>query len=123
MDDWQDKIEELLGEDTDRCARNAERWRVHLLECLALPLRVTGNEDFPWEEPYVFGGWSKRKYAELKKTRPSYTDILDLIDIEDPDDHDDLTARVKRVKDQKIFHIGLSWLTTKRKPDVPAIQA
>ena len=117
MKDWQKRIHDVLGDDNERCTRNSERWRAHLLSCLHLPIRVTGIEDFPWEEPYIFGGWDKREYARLKKTQPSYTDTFDLVDIEGPEEHDDLIARVRRVTDRKVFHIGLSWLRTESKDD------
>ena len=117
MEDWQQRIHAVLGDDEERCARNSERWRVHLLETLPLPIRVTGIEDFPWEEPYVFGGWDEREYAQLKKTRPSYTDKFDLLDIAGPEEHDDLVAKARRTTDGKIFHIGLSFLKTECKED------
>ncbi len=118
MDNSQRRIHDVVGEDNARCARNAERWRKHLLDCLPLPIRVTGIEDFPWEEPYIFGVWDTSEYGRLKKTRPSYTDTFDLIDIEGPDDYDDLLARIRRIADSKVFHIGLSWLRTEDKNDL-----
>jgi hypothetical protein len=117
MKDWQKRVHDALGDDNERCARNAKRWRGHLLSSLPLPIRVTGIEDFPWEEPYVFGGWDKGEYARLKKTQPSYTDTFDLVDIQGPEEHDDLVARVRRVADRRVFHIGLSWLRTESKDD------
>lgn len=117
MEDWQQRIHAVLGVDDERCARNSERWRVHLLEILPLPIRVTGIEDFSWEEPCVFGGWDQREYAELKKTQPSYTDTFDLLDIAGPEVHDDLMAKIRRTTDGKTFHIGLSFLRTESKED------
>ncbi len=69
MDGWQQRIRGVVGEDDERCARNSQRWRSHLLKHLPLPIRVTGIEDFPWEELYVLGGWDKGEYEELKKTQ------------------------------------------------------
>ena len=112
MNKWEKRIRDVLGEDSERCARNAQRWRSHLLKHLPLPIRVTGMEDFPWEEPYVFGLWDEKEYEELKKKQPSYTDTFDLVDISDPEEHDDLVAEIKRVSDGKVFTIGLSWLMT-----------
>ncbi|MFC1765489.1 hypothetical protein ACFL6U_25885 [Planctomycetota bacterium] len=117
MDKWQQRIQDVLGQDDARCARNSQRWRTHLRKRLSLPIRVTGIEDFPWEEPYVFGGWSNREYEELKKTRPSYTDTFELLDIGEPQEHDDLDAQIKRISDGKVFHVGLSWLRTADKGD------
>jgi hypothetical protein len=91
---------------------------VHLKKHLSLPLRVTGIEDFPWEEPYVLGGWDRNEYEEMKKTNPSYTDKFDLIDILDPES-DDLIAKIRRISDGRTFQMELSWLrcVDKKSPD------
>ena len=74
----------------------------------ALPfhIRVTGIEDFPWEEPYVMAGWDQDEYAELKKTNPSYTDTFDLLEILNPE-CDDLIAVIQRVSDGQMFQMEL----------------
>jgi len=109
-DNWRERIGAVLGSDPETCTGNFLKWREHLIRHLTLPLRVTGNEDFPWEEPYVLGGWDKKEYEELKKDRPSYTDQFELKEItEEPMDRD-LVAVVKRISDGKVFEIGLSWL-------------
>ena len=69
---------------------------------------LTGAEDFSWEEKYLFGGWSKKEYEELKKTRPSYTDKFEFIELmEDIDEAYGVMAKVKRVKDKKLFELPL----------------
>jgi hypothetical protein len=105
----EDRIAAVLGEDNGRTAKNARRYRAYLKKHLPLPLLVTGIEDFPWEEPYVMGGWDQEEYNELKKTNPSYTDRFDLLDILNPES-DDLIAVIKRVSDGQTFQIELSWL-------------
>ena len=86
----------------------------HLLAHLDKSTVLTGREDFPWEEKYVFGHANEAEYERLKKTNPSYTDEFQLLDIlpEEPE-ADDLIASIKRLSDEKTFTIGLSWLTTK----------
>jgi len=65
---------------------------------------LTGREDFLWEEFYVFGPGDKNEYAELKKSRASYTDLFILIDIpENTIGEHDLIAKVKRLSDGKKF--------------------
>ena len=44
------------------------RFLKHLKANLQLPCEVKGTEDFKWEEPYIFGPWSREEYAELKGT-------------------------------------------------------
>ncbi len=112
----QDKrIHAILGDDDERTIQNAERYRSYLLENLSMPTTVTGLEDFPWEEPYVLGGWDKQEYEELKKSNPSYTDLFELQTLGPPDEDEDIVAKVKRLSDGKIFEIGLSWLCSKDK--------
>ncbi|NLG35395.1 MAG: hypothetical protein GX548_08590 [Lentisphaerae bacterium] len=110
MDAEEKRIQKILGKDNDRTTRNAERYRDFLLKHLPLPVIVTGTEDFPWEEKYVFGGWSEAEYERLKKVRPSYTDTFELQALDPPDEHDDVVAVVKRMSDGQMFEIGLSWL-------------
>jgi hypothetical protein len=113
MEDWKKNIEAVLGDDTERCRANALRYLTHLKTVLTFPITTTGRGDFPWEERYVLGGWSKVEYAKLKKTNPSYTDTFDLIDIQPPaSDDDDLVAEIVRKSDKKKFSFGLYWLTT-----------
>jgi hypothetical protein len=59
MDKSRQRIHAALGDDNERTSKNARRYLVHLKKHLSLPLCVTGIEDFPWEEPYVFGGWDR----------------------------------------------------------------
>jgi hypothetical protein len=69
---------------------------------------LTGMEDFPWEEKYLFGGWSKKEYEELKKTQPSYTDQFKLIELlEDIEEMYGVLAKVRRVTDRKQFILPL----------------
>ena len=118
MDKSEQRIHAVLGEDNERTPKNARRYLVHLKKHLSLPLRVTGIEDFLWEEPYVFGYRDRNRYVEMKKTNPSYTDEFDLIDILDPES-DDIIAKIRRVSDGQTFQMGLSWLrcVDKKSPD------
>jgi len=111
MEDWEKRIYEILGEESALSKENGCRYLSYLERELKFPVRVTGREDFDWEEPYVFGGWSQTEYARLKKIRPSYTDEFDLLSLSLPNKQDDLTAKIRRVADRKVFAIGLSWLT------------
>jgi hypothetical protein len=95
--------------------KNLQIYRKYLLQQFDKNAILTGREDFPWEEKFVFGFGSRSEYDKLKKNQPSYTDDYDLLDILEDDftDEHDLPAKVKRISDGKIFEIRLSWLTTK----------
>lgn len=109
MEDWEQRIHEVLEDDSERTPANACRYLVHLKQQLTLPIRVTGIEDFLWEEPYILGVLDQDEYEELKKTKPSYTDEFDLLEILEPED-DDLIAKIRRISDGKEFLMELSWL-------------
>lgn len=82
-------------------------------------MQADWHEDFPWEEPYVIGGWDKNEYEQLKKENPSYTDVFELIELLEPDpDYDDIVAKIKRLTDLNIFEVGLSWLKCLNSDDV-----
>jgi hypothetical protein len=95
---------------------NLLTYRKYLLSHLDKSTVLTGREDFPWEEKYVFGDANMAEYERLKKTNPSYTDEFQLLDIlKEELEENDLIASIIRLSDQKTFTIGLSWLTTKNK--------
>ncbi|MCX5914633.1 MAG: hypothetical protein NTV04_22190 [Deltaproteobacteria bacterium] len=111
MDDQDNRIREILGKDCECNIQNALKYFEYLKTTVRYPCRLTGMEDFPWEEPYVLGGWDKKEYEKLKKDNPSYTDEYELVKLIEPASRDDeIFANVRRISDKKIFEIGLSWL-------------
>lgn len=113
------RIEKILGENRNRTQQNASRYLDYLKSAVKFPCRLTGIEDFPWEERYVIGGWDKDEYEELKKENPSYTDIFELLEFLEPDsEFDDIVAKLQRLTDLKIFEVGLSWLKCLDSDDV-----
>ena len=113
------RIQKILGENRSRNQQNSSRYLDHLKSAIKFPCRLTGIEDFPWEEPYVIGGWDKDEYEELKKDNPSYTDTFELLGLLEPDlEFDDIVAKLKRLTDFKTFEVGLSWLKCLDSDDV-----
>ena len=111
MEEQDKRIQNILGKDCERNNQNACRYFEYLKEAIKRPCILSGIEDFPWEERYIFGGWDNKEYEELKKVNPSYTDEYKLIELLEPESgNDEIIAKVKRLSDQKIFRIGLSWL-------------
>ena len=99
-----------LGEDALRSASNTLRWLNYILNQVALPTKVSGIEEFSWEEPYLMGGWDQKEYEELKKNNPSYSDMYDLVGISLPENGDTLMAEIVRISDQTTFHMRLCLL-------------
>jgi hypothetical protein len=112
-----ERIDAIIGDGGEDFDDAVGRFLKHLKANLQLPCEVKGTEDFKWEEPYIFGLWSREEYAELKKTRPSYTDRYQLLDIRQKGSSEwmlcrgeDLAAHVQRKSDGKKFLLGLSEL-------------
>ena len=89
MDDQDKRIREILGKDCECNIQNVLKYFVYLKTTIRYPCRLTGMEDFPWEEPYVLGGWDKKEYEKLKKDNPSYTDEYELVELIKPASGDD----------------------------------
>ena len=118
MDAREERIEEILGQDCEKNMPTALRYKKYLATSIKLPCLLTGVEDFLWEERYILGEGSKKEYQKLKKDNPSYTDKYKLIELLEPEDEEcEIIAKVKRIADEKIFKIGLSWLEAATKSD------
>jgi hypothetical protein len=115
------RIRAILGAtDLQVTEQNLKTYLSHLTAHLTLPCQLTGIEDFPWEERYVFGYGSQQEYEELKKTRASYTDQFELLSFEErPYAHDGILVQVKRISDGKRFKLPLADLkaTSKKSPN------
>lgn len=92
-----------------KTSKTVKKYLKYLKENLDYPCIMTGIEDFPWEERYVFGYGSKKEYEKLKKDNPSYKDIFELITFED-DAEEQIFVKVKRQSDNKRFVIELDCL-------------
>jgi hypothetical protein len=119
MDDQDKRIHDILGNESERSRQNSIKYLEYLKTSIKKPCRLTGMEDFPWEEKYIIGGWDKKEYEELKKNNPSYTDEYELIEFILPESGDDeILAIVRRISDKMTFEIGISWLECTDKESV-----
>ena len=80
MDAQEERIAQILAdgdidneEKQEKSTETIAKYLHYLKENIELPCIVTGIEDFPWEEKYVFGYGNKKEYEKLKKENPSYT--------------------------------------------------
>ncbi|MEG3898028.1 MULTISPECIES: calcium-binding protein [unclassified Microcoleus] len=72
---FETKMSKILGSKNIDCTqKNSVQYLEYIKENIQLPCHVTGIEEFEWEEEYTMGSGSKKEYARLKKTQPSYTD-------------------------------------------------
>ena len=104
------RIAAILGDlDPEVGEATLARYRDYLERHLKKPCRLTGIEDFDWEERYVFGFGEEGEYERLKQTRASYTDEFDFLGFDDyVDTRQGLFVEVRRVSDKKTFSLPLA---------------
>jgi hypothetical protein len=119
MDTQEERIAQILAdgdvdneEKQEKSTETIAKYLNYLKENIEFPCIVTGIEDFPWEEKYVFGYGNKKEYKKLKKENPSYKDKFEILDfIEDEDYNDEqIFVSTKRLSDQKEFILDLDYL-------------
>ena len=117
-DEQSKNIEQILeSKDLSVNEENHDRFFDYLDEHIKFPCILTGAEDFPWEEPYLFGIFDQMEYERLKKKRPSYTDQYKLVRLDGIDDLRGILVKVKRAGDKKVFILPLWDLKTADRKD------
>ncbi|MBE9185205.1 hypothetical protein IQ270_10880 [Microcoleus sp. LEGE 07076] len=106
------KIRTILGnKKINADLKNTIKYLDYLKRNLQVPCHVTGIEEFEWEEEYLMGFGTKKEYARLKKTLPSYTDKFTIHRLEDFSIHEGgIFVEVQRVGDRKKFMLRLAEL-------------
>lgn len=109
---FESKIKKIVGsKDIDVSLENAIKYLEYIKQNIKLPCHVTGIEEFEWEEEYTMGSGSKKEYARLKKTQPSYTDKFTINRLEDfVVQEEGILVEVQRVGDNQKFMFPLSEL-------------
>ncbi|MEG4231896.1 calcium-binding protein [Microcoleus sp. Pol11C3] len=109
---FETKISKILGsKNIDFSLKNSVKYLDYLKQNIQLPCHVTGIEEFEWEEEYTMGSGSKKEYARLKKTQPSYTDRFTINRLEDLVlQEEGIFVEVQRVSDRQKFMLPLSEL-------------
>ena len=69
MSNQEKRFIEILGKECGNNDDNILKYYNYLKNNISFPCILTGTEDFPWEEKYVFGGWDQEEYKELKKKK------------------------------------------------------
>jgi len=112
LDEQDRRVAAILGEaHAEVSGKTLKKYLAYLKQNVELPCPITGIEDFPWEERYVFGYGSQKEYEELKKNRPSYTDTFDLLGfIDEIDEWTGLQVEARRLSDKKKFSLQLDYV-------------
>ncbi len=123
---FESRIQKILDSQTINCnQKNLKQYLKHLKTRLQIPCYLTGREDFPWEEEYVYGEGSQQAYEQLKQTYPSHTDQFKLLQFSDqPSADEGILVEVQRTCDQKKFTLPLAALevTSSDSPDYPLVE-
>ncbi|MCC3409340.1 MAG: hypothetical protein JGK17_28035 [Microcoleus sp. PH2017_10_PVI_O_A] len=109
---FENKIRRILGNKKIHAdLKNTIKYLDYLKQNFQVPCQVTGIEEFEWEEEYLMGLGTKKEYAMLKKTQPSYTDKFTINRLEDFSIQEDgIFVEVQRVGDRKKFILRLAEL-------------
>jgi hypothetical protein len=111
-DKQKQRITAILGVDNLTVnLKSLTLYQEYLRKNLDIPCVMTGIEDFPWEERYIFGFSNQAEYESIKSNQPSNTDIHELKRFEDLiDENHGIAVKVKRVIDNKRFILDLASL-------------
>jgi hypothetical protein len=108
MDMQHARIRSILGKKCKITPDNHRLYYLYLKKSLALPCRLTGKTDFPWETDALAEGCESRAYKEMHKSHPSFMDQFDLLELLPPSARcSSIVAKVQRANDQKPFEIAL----------------
>ena len=113
MREQEQRIGEVVGVDKDGDFvevndQTLAAYKSHLRNQLEFPVKLTGTEDFSWEEYYIIGPGSKKEHDRLRKTKPSYLDTYELLEFQDEvDSWAGLKVSVKRLEDGRQFVLPL----------------
>ncbi|MBE9092569.1 hypothetical protein [Tychonema sp. LEGE 07203] len=109
---FETKIRKMLATKNIEVNReNSIKYLEKMKKNIQFPCLVTCIEEFEWEQEYIRGSGSKKEYARLKKTRPSYTDSFIINRSEDLFAHEEgIFVQVHRLSDRQKFMLPLSGL-------------
>jgi len=109
---FESKIRKIFGAKNIAIGlENAIKYLEYIKQTLLLPCHVTAIEEFEWEQEYTMGSASKKEYAKLKKTQPSYTDSFTINRLDDfCVQQEGIFVQVQRLGDCKKFMLPLSKL-------------
>ncbi len=105
-----EEIEDIDDEAFDVTGKSLSKFLTHLKSHIKLPCQLMSIKHFSWEEHYFFGPGTKAEYMELKKTRPSHTDIFNLVSFYGIDLEVGILVDVQKVSDNREFILSVTEL-------------
>lgn len=90
---------------------NMQKYLAYLNQSIQRPCILTGNQEFEWEEYYVFGPGTQKQHEKQRKTKPSYMDQFKLISlVKEVSESEGIVAQVERLSDRQKFTLPLCQL-------------
>lgn len=110
LDEFEHKVQKILNvKNIDVSEKSLKKYLEFLKKNIKMPCNLTGQEEFVWEEEFVFGRGNKKEYEKLKKIRPSYSDVFKLLRFEDLISEEvGILVEVQRVSDGKNFTLPVA---------------
>jgi len=105
-----EEIEDIDDEVFDVTQNSLPKYLKYLKAHITYRCQLMNIKHFHWEEDYFFGAGNMEEYRELKKTRPSHTDIFTLVSFYDIDLEIGILVDVQRVSDNRGFTLPLAEL-------------
>ncbi|MBD2545610.1 MULTISPECIES: hypothetical protein [Planktothricoides] len=90
---------------------NLQKYLAYLNKSIQTPCILTGNQEFEWEEYYIFGPGTPKQHEKQRKINASYMDRFQLIDlVKEVSESQGIMAEVERLSDKKVFTLPLCQL-------------
>ena len=105
-----EEIEDIDDKAFDVTQASSTKYLNYLKVHITYPCQLMNIKHFQWEEKYFFGAGDMAEYTELKKTRPSHTDIFNLVRFYGIDSQIGILIDVKRISDNREFSLPLAEL-------------
>jgi hypothetical protein len=111
-EEFEPKIISILGNKKIQVNwANLQKYLAYLNKALKRPCILTGNQEFEWEEYYVFGPGAQKQHEKQRKTKPSYMDQFKLISlVKEVSESAGIIAQVERLSDRQKFTLPLCQL-------------
>lgn len=108
-EEFEPKITAILGsKNLEVNLPNHSKYLSYLSKAVQKPCTLTGNQEFAWEEYYIFGSGTIKQHQKQRKTKASYMDEFTLIALsQDISETEGIMVEVERIGDRKKFTLPL----------------
>lgn len=109
-EEFEPKIMAILGsENIEVNLRNQKKYLSYLSQSIDNKRCIlTGNQEFAWEDYYIFGSGTPKEYEKQRKTEASFMDQFNFISFSpDISKSDGIMVKVERLSDGKLFTLPL----------------